>query len=40
MVWRCKSLFLEMVLLDVIVCFLVSGIKDEVEEIWKIYFNE
>ena len=40
MVWRCKSLLLEMASPDAIARLPASGIKDEAEEIWKIYFNE
>ena len=40
MAWRCKSLLLEMASPDAIARLPASGIKDEAEEIWKIYFNE
>ena len=40
MVWRCKSLLLEMATPDAIARLPASGIKDEAEEIWKTYFNE
>ena len=40
MVWRCKSLLLEMAPPDAIARLPASGIKDEAEEIWKVYFNE
>ncbi|XP_068759451.1 E3 ubiquitin-protein ligase rnf213-alpha-like isoform X4 [Montipora capricornis] len=40
MVWRCKSLLLEMASPDAIARLPASGIEAEAEEIWKIYFNE
>ena len=40
MIWRCKNLLLEMASPDAIARLPASGIKDEAEEIWKIYFNE
>ena len=39
-VWRCKSLLLEMASPDAIARLPASGIKDEAKEIWKIYFSE